>query len=135
MKKYLKIFILLITISLVFYLWNSKHENKNIVIDEIGNIKIDFIFSEDNIYSFEYTPSNSLFAITKNISEEQNWEFNFKEYGEMGILITQINDKINGESSKYWQYSVNNEMPMISADKYHPIDKDYIKWEFKKSKF
>ncbi len=134
MKKYLKIFTLLLTISLIFYLWNSKQTNENILIND-GNTKIDFIFSEDNIYSFDNIANNSLFAITKNISEEQNWEFNFKEYEEMGILITQINDKINGKDNKYWQYSVNDEIPMVGADKYHPINQDYIKWEFKESKF
>lgn len=134
MKKYLKIFTLLITIFLVYYLINNKQENESVIIDD-KNVIIEFIFSENNIQSFEYTSSNSLFAITKNISKEQNWEFNFDEYEEMGVLITQINDKINGEDNKYWQYSINDEIPMISADKYHPINQDYIKWEFKESKF
>ena len=53
----------------------------------------------------------------------------------MGILITQIRDKENGQDQKYWQYFVNNEQAQISVDKYFPNNGENIEWKFIESEF
>jgi hypothetical protein len=53
----------------------------------------------------------------------------------MGVLLSQIKDKKNGQDQKYWQYFVAGEQPQISIDKYFPANNAYIEWKFIKSEF
>ena len=46
------------------------------------------------------------------------------------LLIDSINNVENGEDGKYWQYYVNEDIPMIGADKYIVTNGDYIEWRF-----
>jgi hypothetical protein len=52
-------------------------------------------------------------------------EIQYKDYGEMGILVEEI-DGIKGN----WRYSINGEFPGVSSDKYNLKDEDIVKWVF-----
>lgn len=56
-------------------------------------------------------------------------------YEGLGVLVTGIGGVENGTDNKYWQYSVNGDMPMVGADQLIVHNGDLIKWEFKASEF
>lgn len=45
-------------------------------------------------------------------------------------MITSINDDVNGEHGYYWQYLVNGNMPLTSADKTFVDNGDILVWQF-----
>ena len=100
---------------------------------------LNFEFDKDDIISVEYpytfSPDQNLLEITEGATIQENWEFEFEDYGDMGVLITQIGDKTNGQDQKYWQYFVAGEQPQISVDKYYPPLGTTIEWKFIKSEF
>jgi len=97
-------------------------------------IKFDFYNQDDVSVTYPYQ-TESLFAITQTIAKERNWSFDFKDYGEMGLLIEQIGNNKNGDEQKYWQYFVDREQPQVSADKYFPAAGATIDWKFTTSEF
>lgn len=109
----------------------NTNENENLSVD------IHFQFDNDNSFFINYPYSNddSLLSITENIASGQNWTFSYEDYGEMGVLINDINGYENGQEQKYWQYFVGDEQPQISADKYFITDNTPIYWKFQKSQF
>ena len=144
--KLLSYLIPILLVILIAILWQTKPTNDyNALVPEntnqppIINLAVDFEFDNNQVISLQYHYVNSetvnLLQITQQLAAEQNWEFDAEDYGEMGVLITQINDKINGNDNKYWQYYVNGTMPMISVDKYFPQINDIIKWKFDISEF
>lgn len=58
-----------------------------------------------------------------------------QDYPGLGSLVVQIGSWSNGQDDKYWQYQVNDTVPMVGADQYVVQSGDKIKWEFKKSEF
>lgn len=80
------------------------------------------------------TANETLFDLTKQLITANNLKFDYKDYGDMGFLVTQIGDKINGQDSKYWQYWVNNEQVQTAANKYQVKSGDVILWRFAESK-
>ncbi len=50
----------------------------------------------------------------------------------MGVFVTSI-DAVEGGSSYYWVYSVNDSMGQIAADDYVTAEGDRVKWHFRKS--
>jgi len=46
------------------------------------------------------------------------------------MLVDSIGGHTNGDGSKYWEYKVNDELPMVGADKLEINDGDVITWEF-----
>lgn len=138
MKKISIFIVLLIIISAIFYFWN-----KNIAVynDDIEATPqtwyLSFQFSEDDSISKEFinTEATSLYDITNLIAQAEGWQFESEDYGDMGILVIQIGDKINGQDQKYWQYFVDSEQPQISVDKYMPAGGTLIEWKFIKSEF
>ncbi|MCD4760296.1 DUF4430 domain-containing protein [bacterium] len=136
--KYLKYIILIVVIVLAGYFWliNRSVTDQNGQTDGPGTVEISFMFEPGNTVRFEeaYT-KQSLFALTKNITSREGWGFIFEDYGEMGLLINQINAKINGDNNKYWQYFINNDQPMLSVEKFMPQAGDKIEWKFMESEF
>ena len=53
------------------------------------------------------------------------------DYGDLGILIGNINGYENGADKKYWQYWVNNEYADVAADKYVLEEGDVIEFHLK----
>lgn len=151
MKKTIFYIIFLAIILIVAYLWqnnnsqlsdnnnntNNTHEDARMEIPEEYKIVLNIQFSEQDIRElpYAYMEEQSIFAITQNTAEAYLWEFTWEDYGEMGILVTQIGDKVNGQDNKYWQYEVNNKSPMLSADNFIPQVGDIITWKFQESEF
>ena len=100
-------------------------------------LSINFVFDTNDIISLQYSypETQNLWQITTNIVQNNGWEMTWEDYGEMGILIKQINNKTNGQDNKYWQYAVNDKTPMVSVDNFIPQAGDIITWKFKESEF
>ena len=79
--------------------------------------------------------NQTLFDLTKKTAEEKSLKFDYKDYGDLGYLVTQIGEQKNGTDNKFWQYWVNNEQVQVSADKYTVKPGDVIMWKFVKSAF
>lgn len=57
------------------------------------------------------------------------------EYEGLGTLVTGMAGKQNGDDNRYWQYMVNNELPMVGADAYKLTGGETVKWVFITSEF
>lgn len=157
MKKIINILVLVVIVVGVIYFWQSKYPPgqravQNDVAAEIAQevrskqaeapkvtINVEFVFSPERsetvAYELPAAASYSLFALTKNISSQKNWSFEWKDYGEMGILITKIDQSTNGTDNNYWQYYINNKMPQVAANNYFPKISDQIRWVFQPSQY
>ena len=147
-KKILAIIIFIILASIAGWLWLKPNQvitnsNLNVNVNEENVpipkfITVRFQFDNERKTELQYPYKNgeeNLLLITQNISQEQNWEFSSKDYGEMGFLVTQINDQINGTEQKYWQYFADFKQPLTSVDKFYPVPGQLIEWKFMKSEF
>lgn len=83
--------------------------------------------------SYDLKSGESLLDLTQAALSGKGLKFDSKDYGEAGVLVTQIGDKVNGTDNKYWQYWVNNEQVQTAANKYIIKPGDTILWAFKKS--
>lgn len=162
MKKNLKFIVLALIIISAIALWQSsvwqaKDKTVQVVNQEVAQeniavvpaeqkqippetqINISFTFSENEketiIYPLLKNNTKNLFTISQEIAREKNWDWQYQDYGEMGSLVTKINNTKNGQDNKYWQYYVNGEQPQISADKYIPKSDEKIEWRFAESTF
>lgn len=146
MKKSVNYALLLVIVvaagALWFFTGSPKFANNNLnnqpgsqqVQEKPVTIKFDFSDQDDISVTYPYQ-TESLFAITQTIAKERNWTFNFKDYGEMGLLIEQIANNKNGDEQKYWQYFVDKEQPQVSVDKYFPPAGATVDWKFEPSQF
>ncbi|MFA6307366.1 MAG: DUF4430 domain-containing protein [Patescibacteria group bacterium] len=159
MKKLAIFIILILIIGAIFYFWeknsfkNDWEHNPKIPQEEKKNNlgqppyetytywTLSFQFSESEIVDnikFEMKKSiyddisvkSPLSLITEAVAKQQNWDFEYEDYGSMGILVTKIRDKKNGQDQKYWQFFVDGEQPQISVDKYFPQSDTKIQWKF-----
>lgn len=82
----------------------------------------------DNIIAYD---DDTVFSILEKYSMRNEILFKYTYYSEFdAMLINSINEDINGEGGKYWQYYVNKDIPMIGADKHAVKNGDYIEWKF-----
>lgn len=147
-KKIISFVILLLLILSVAIIWqiqtqkintSSLNPNTNETQKNTPNsiVQVNFKFDNDTTFSLQYPYSSadertlSLLYLTEKLAQEQNWEFSTQDYDELGILVTQIKDKINGQEQKYWQYKVNQKTPLISVDRYILQVGDVVDWEFR----
>lgn len=102
-------------------------------------IAVTFFFSETDTQSISYSlaenNTKSLFTISQEIAKEKNWDWQYQDYGELGTLVSKINNTQNGQDNKYWQYYIDDKQPQVSADKYIPKSGEKIEWRFAESKF
>jgi len=138
MKKLSILVILIVIIGAIFYFW-QKNPTNNLPLNtkQPQNIAVSFYFSETEQTSFNIqnpTPL-SLAEITQNITGQEKWAYDFKDYGDMGILVVQIKDKANGQDQKYWQYFVDGEQVQVSVEKYFPPYGSKVEWKFMESEF
>jgi hypothetical protein len=85
-------------------------------------------------FKTEFQEGLTVFDLLKEKTEESNIILKTKTY-DFGVLIEAIGDKENGEAGKYWLYYVNEEMPMVAADKKEIKPGDKIEFKFEKSPF
>lgn len=146
-KKIISSILFFILVLVIAFLWQSKSPSPEPVISDTiieenqaaqtQFLTIDFVFDTNDIISLQYSypETQNLWQITTNIASTNNWDFVWEDYGDMGVLITQIKDKANGQDNKYWQYEVDGQTPMLSVDNFVPQVENNIKWLFQKSEF
>jgi len=143
MKKIINIVAVLVIAIAALYLWKQPSQapgrDNPANLPTAPKVNIELVFSPDRQIKtqYEYTEpvSYSLFAITKEVATQEGWNFLWEDYGELGLLVTQIDQSKNGTDDKYWQYYVNGQMPQIGASNYYPKDQDNIKWIFQESQY
>lgn len=97
------------------------------------SLNIEGVMAEKNI---EVVDNSTVLNLLETLSEQES-VINLKTevYDGIGTLVTGIGEKQNGNDNYYWQYTVNEVMPMIGADAYTLSDGDFVLWEFKESTF
>lgn len=103
---------------------------------EVGQVSFMIDFGEGAIKTYIEEPivgNITMFEILEQITAENNLIFDSESYEGLGILVTQIGEKRNGEDGKYWQYWVNNRFAAVSADTYNLHGGDVILWKFLKT--
>lgn len=100
---------------------------------------IDISISISGIYEDKVLEIPENYSILDTLSEldtrDANLKLTTKDYGELGVLVTGMAGKANGEDNKYWQYKVNGVIPQIGADKYMLKNSDFVEWYFDVSEF
>ena len=146
MLKKTNLIIFIVLLATVVGLWQYTYQsnkgqpsNEQLTGQTQGSINVKFSFSENEIVNLNHPYADNISAnlvtITQSLAQQQAWAFESKDYGEMGVLVTKIGDKANGQEQKYWQFYVNDKQPMVSADKFIPKNGDQIEWRFAESKF
>ncbi len=93
-------------------------------------------YGDGNIDSFQgnFRKGMTAFDLLKEKAEESGLALKTKTY-DIGVLIEAIGHKDNGQDGKYWLYYINEEMPMISANKKELKPGDKVEFKFEKSVF
>ncbi len=78
---------------------------------------------------------STVFSLLQDLAQKNQFQIETTYYEGMGILVESIDRIRNGIDDKYWQYWVNNELPMIAADKMIPNSGDSIEWKFEPVSF
>jgi len=80
--------------------------------------------------------SDTVWSLLSSASESQeSLTVNSNDYGELGVLVTDINGFSNGTDDKYWQFWVNNEYAAVAANLYKVKPGDVILWKFTSSRY
>lgn len=113
------------------------NQAENTAIEQPSSILTSFQFQTDQIsfYPYDWRQDLSVLEATKEVALANGLSFDSKDYGEMGVLITKIGAKENGQDNNYWQFWVNKEQPQVAADKYLLQPKDILEWKFTQSEF
>lgn len=91
----------------------------------------------EGIYDSVSVPINNdetVLSLLEQINEDdQTMSLVTESYEGLGTLVTAMGGQTNGTDSRYWQYEVNGEMPMVGADNYKLNGDESVVWEFKAS--
>ncbi len=83
---------------------------------------------EDNIVAYE---GDTVFSILEKVAKRNDISFEYTYYKDFdAALIDSIGKDVNGDGGKYWQYYVNNDIPMVGCDQYALSNGDYVEWSF-----
>ncbi len=88
-----------------------------------------------NLYQIIPSESLTVFSLLKKLAQMENFKIEFTIYEGTGVLIESIDGVRNGTDNKYWQYWLNEELPMIAADKKEIKGGDKVEWKFAPSLF
>lgn len=83
-----------------------------------------------DVYREDREEGESLFSFMKRLEEKTDLKLTYEEFEGLGVLISQIGKKKNGEEEKYWQYWINNEHAKVGADSYLLQGGENIEWKF-----
>lgn len=115
-----------------------QRESQQILQDFIKR-KISYTINKGDgeILRYQIIPDfeDTVFSLLEKLSKKENFELSYKEYPGMGILVESIDEVKNGTDGKYWQYWVNNELPMVAADKMQVQGGDIVEWKFESPEF
>jgi len=104
--------------------WLEKSDETSVKIVIIGDKwRID-----DNLFAYE---GDTIFSILEKCSMRNDFSIEYTYYEEFdSLLIDSINNDVNGEGGMYWQYYVNDDIPMVGCDQYEVSNGDYVLWSF-----
>jgi hypothetical protein len=109
-------------------------EKSEIWLEQTDETSVTMIISgdnwqiEDNIVAY---PEDTVFTILEAFAERNKITCKYTYYEEFdSVLIDSINGDVNGDEGRYWQYYVNDKIPMIGCDKYNVSNGDVIQWKF-----
>jgi len=101
--------------------------------------KVNYIinFGEDNIVEEQLflLKDSTVFSLLQDLVQKRNFKIETSHYEGMGVLVESIDGVQNGIDDKYWQYWVNDELPMVSADNTQVEKEDIIEWRFESIAF
>jgi len=112
----------------------TPQESFNVAEKEKITLIIDNGQEAPNNFEIEFEKGITAFDLLKNKTEELNLALETKFF-DMGVMVEKIGSKKNGQDGKYWLYYVNEEMPMVSADKKELKPGDKVEFKFEKSPF
>lgn len=104
----------------------------------VKKINVSFVLKfngQEKNYAETIEKGQTVFDLLVLAAAKNNLSLKFKNYPEMGVFITEINNIENGKDNKYWQYTINGKYAEKAADKMELKDKDVVTWEFKESNF
>ena len=120
-------------------LMEKKIASPAIAVEKITQGKVLYIIDkgEGTISSYHLVLSkhSTVFSLLKEIAEKENFQIETTFYKGMGVLVESIDGVRNGTDNKYWQYWVNNSLPMVSADKKKVSRGDKVEWKFAPASF
>ena len=108
-------------------------------LQEIVEKRVLYIIKKgkDEVLQYQIAPvsDSTVFSLLEELSKQKNFEISYKIYPEIGVFVESIDGLVNGTDGKYWQYWVNNELPMVAADNLPVKEGDVVEWKFEASKF
>lgn len=150
MKTSFKILILFIVLAIGFFLVQNLidlskigqpqiklKEGPEVQLEISVSLRLDFGNGNIKIYdNIKLGEEKTVFDLLKKVTEENNSEFSFKEYPDIGVFIESI-DNVGKESetNKWWQYWVNNEYAQVEAGSFLLKDGDTVEWKYVESQF
>ncbi len=141
MKTIIKI-ILLVALAGAVFLQHSLVTKNPPTTDGVNQeitvaLKIDF--GDGNISNYDGVrlgQEKTVFSLLKKVAEENNMEFSFKEYPDMGALVESIgNVKNDFGNNKWWQYWVNGEYANVGASSFQLKNNDSVEWKYVEGQF
>lgn len=112
-------------------------ENSNSVQpSKVASLTIEFdsnnLREVENIYNVQ---GQTVLELLKTVAQENNLPVMTRDYGSLGVMVTQIGDKINGQDNKYWQYYINGKYSEIGAGSYKLTGSEKIDWRFEANNY
>jgi len=86
-------------------------------------------------YQMILSENSTVFSLLEELANRENFKIEFTVYEGMGVLVEDIDEVRNGTDNKYWQYWVNEKLPMVAADKKEIKEGDKVEWKFVPSPF
>ena len=140
--KHLKSIVIAVIFLVVGFLLGQSWQLPEAIVNSPANEQ-DASLSKSVTYSLNFTPNEvtefqevalaanqTVLDLLKELGAKNNLEVQTKDYGSLGILVTKIGDKENGQENKYWQYFVNALKPQIGADRYQLVGGEMVEWKF-----
>ncbi len=94
-------------------------------------------FSDQEISEFQelaLKPEQTVLDVLKELAGQNNLALATKDYQDLGVLVTKIGDKENGQADKYWQYWVNGVKPEVGSGSYKLTGGERVEWKFEEFK-
>ena len=144
MKISLKILISIIVVLIAGfflsqYLIEIKTPPREVEIEKKIETSLLLNFGKENIKNFENVKlkeGKTVFDLLKKVTEENNLEFSYKEYPDLGVFIESIdNFKNDPEKNLWWQYWVNGEFGKVGVSNYQLKNGDLVEWKYIESQF
>jgi hypothetical protein len=115
---------------------NSNQETYEEILEPKVSAMIDTGEDLLGFLDIDITEAGTVWAVLEKLSnQEESLTVSSIDFGDIGMMINDINGFKNGNDNVYWQFWVNNEYADISADNYALKDGDVILWKFTSSRF